>query len=426
MLKGIDPLLGPDLLGILRSMGHGDEIVVADANFPAASTVANQRLVRADGSSAPRMVEAIVSVLPLGRFRSCSRIPHGRGRQPDEIPQDHAAHFEQALKKAGYGGPIEADRTQRLLRPREDGFCRRRDRRDAALRQPDPEEGRDPPRTSLMRIDAHQHFWRIERGDYGWLTAADHPKIARDFLPADLEPLLKAANIDKTMLVQAAPTEAETLFLLELADASPFIAGVVGWVDFDAADAASRIARLSARPTLLGLRPMIQDMADDEWMLRSELARPFEAMQRADLCFDALVKPRHLPALDRISRSLSRPRRRHRPWRQARHCTGRHRPVGHLYAPHREELGRVLQARRAWRPKPAPNWSAAALKPYVDILLASFGPSRVMWGSDWPVLNEAGDYASWLAVAEELTQHLPREDRDAIFGGAAAEFYRLN
>jgi len=124
--------------------------------------------------------------------------------------------------------------------------------------------------TSTQRIDAHQHFWRIGRGDYGWLTKADHPKIARDFLPDDLAPLLARARIDKTILVQAAPTEAETAFLLELA--APFVAGVVGWVDFEDADAAARIARLCANPKLLGLRPMIQDIPDNAWLLRPALA----------------------------------------------------------------------------------------------------------------------------------------------------------
>ncbi|MBV9044922.1 MAG: amidohydrolase family protein, partial [Alphaproteobacteria bacterium] len=146
-----------------------------------------------------------------------------------------------------------------------------------------------------MRIDAHQHFWRVARGDYGWLVPAEHPKIARDFLPPDMAPLLTAAKIAKTILVQAAPTETETRFLLELAAETPFVAGVVGWVDFDAPDAASRIARLSAHKKLVGLRPMMQDMPDDEWMLRKELAKPLDAMQRGGLRFDALVKPRHLP-----------------------------------------------------------------------------------------------------------------------------------
>ncbi|MBL6852501.1 MAG: amidohydrolase family protein [Alphaproteobacteria bacterium] len=275
-----------------------------------------------------------------------------------------------------------------------------------------------------LRIDAHQHFWRIGRGDYGWLTEADHPKIARDFLSADLEPLLKTANIDRTILVQAAPTEAETDFLLSLVEQTPFIAGVVGWIDFDAEDAASRIARLSAKQKLVGLRPMIQDLPDDEWMLRKELARPIDAMIRADLCFDALVRPRHLPALaeflDRYP-DLSV-------------------VIDHAAKPNIARAGvdlwaqymrHIAQSSTAFcklsglATEAGPNWSADTLKRTVDILLEAFGPSRLMWGSDWPVLLEAGDYAQWLAAAETLTKHLDASARALVFGGTAATFYGL-
>lgn len=276
-----------------------------------------------------------------------------------------------------------------------------------------------------MRIDAHQHFWRMDRGDYGWLTGKDHPLIARDFLPDDLAPLLKAARIDRTVLVQAAPTEAETHFLLELADASPFIAGVVGWVDFEAPDAASRIARLAARPKLLGLRPMIQDLPDDEWMLRPAPARAFEAMQRGALCFDALVKPRHLPALAELLE-------RH-PDLAVVVDHGAKPDISHgeieLWSTCMRHIGRNSAAcckLSGLATEAGAGWSVAALKPYVDVLLESFGPSRLMWGSDWPVLNEAGTYDGWFAAAQELTRHLSQPDREAIFGGTAAKFYRLN
>ena len=275
-----------------------------------------------------------------------------------------------------------------------------------------------------MRVDSHQHFWRLSRGDYGWLNATDFPKIARDFLPGDLAPLLSAANIDKTVLVQAAPTIAETAFLLELARATPFIGGVVGWVDFDAPDAASQIARLSEESKLVGLRPMIQDIADFEWMLRPELAPALDALQRSDLCFDALVKPRHLPAL--------------------REFLDRHPKlavvIDHGAKPDIAGLGHELWAmlmRDIARNTTAmcklsglvseagPGWSAQGLKLYVDVLLENFGPSRLMWGSDWPVLNEVGDYAGWLAAAETLTKQLTKPEREQIFGGTAANFYGL-
>ncbi len=147
-----------------------------------------------------------------------------------------------------------------------------------------------------MRIDAHQHFWRRDRGDYHWLTPALAP-IYRDYLPADLAPQLAAAGIGRTILVQAAATVAETRFMLDLARENAFIAGVVGWVDFESADAPVAIDELARNSALVGLRPMIQDIPDTEWMLRESLEPAFESMIDHGLVFDALVKPPHLPAL---------------------------------------------------------------------------------------------------------------------------------
>ncbi|MBW8856759.1 MAG: amidohydrolase family protein, partial [Bradyrhizobium sp.] len=131
----------------------------------------------------------------------------------------------------------------------------------------------------MMRIDAHHHFWTLARGDYGWLTSALAP-IYRDFGPPDLAPHLSAAGIEGTILVQAAPTEAETMFLLDIADNTELVCGVVGWTDFDAADALARIEALAARKLLVGLRPMVQDIADDDWLLGPALTPLLAAMAR--------------------------------------------------------------------------------------------------------------------------------------------------
>ena len=117
-----------------------------------------------------------------------------------------------------------------------------------------------------MRIDAHHHLWTLSRGDYGWLTS-DLAPIYRDFRLSDLAPHLAAAAIEGTILVQAAPTEAETLFLLDIAEDAEVVRGVVGWTDFDAADGVTRIDALAARKLLVGLRPMVQDIADDDGCL---------------------------------------------------------------------------------------------------------------------------------------------------------------
>jgi L-fuconolactonase len=276
----------------------------------------------------------------------------------------------------------------------------------------------------MMRVDSHQHFWQIDRGDYGWLNAADHPKIARDYLPRDLAPLLAAGRIDRTILVQAAPTESETGFLLELANSTPFVAGVVGWIDFEAAEVAEKVACLANHPKLVGLRPMIQDIADVEWMLRPQFALTFSGMQKRALCFDALVAPRHLPALETFLRRYD----------------GLSVVIDHGAKPDIVGVGldvwstsirRIARTSRALcklsglATEAGPDWNAEILKPYVDVLLESFGASRLMWGSDWPVLNEVGDYAGWLNAAETLTAHLSSAECEQIFGGTAATFYGI-
>jgi L-fuconolactonase len=275
-----------------------------------------------------------------------------------------------------------------------------------------------------MRIDAHQHFWRPNRGDYGWLTPQAHPAICRKFLPADLQPLLEDAAIERTVLVQAAPTAAETDYLLGLAAETPFVAGVVGWADFEAADAAARIEVLASKPKLVGLRPMLQDLDDDAWILRPSVAPALEAMQAAGLRFDALAKPRHLPHLARLL--AARPELKVVIDHGAKpdiaggassDWAAQMRAIGADTAACCKLSGLVAEA--------GGRWTEEVLKPYVDLLLEAFGPARLMWGSDWPVVNEAGGYAAWHSAAAALTEGCSQEERDLIFGGAAQAFYGI-
>jgi len=273
-----------------------------------------------------------------------------------------------------------------------------------------------------MHIDAHQHFWRLSRGDYGWLTAESFPALYRDFGSGDLAPLLDAASVQRTVLVQAAPTTAETAYLLELAAATPFVAGVVGWTDLEAADAPAAIEAMSANPKLLGLRPMLQDLEDDAWILRPTVAPALDAMQRLGLRFDALVKPRHLLHLTRLLAA--------RPGLGVviDHGAKPDIAAGAL-AEWAEAIRRVARDSAAvcklsgLVTEAAPGWREETLRPYVDVLLEAFGPTRLMWGSDWPVVNMAGGYAAWHAAAEALTERCTADDRDEIFGGTAQRFY---
>jgi L-fuconolactonase len=273
------------------------------------------------------------------------------------------------------------------------------------------------------RIDAHQHFWRLARGDYGWLTP-DLAPIFRDFEPADLAPMLARHGIAGTVLVQAAPTEAETEFMLDLADEHAFIEAVVGWVDFAVPDAPSRIARFAARPKLKGLRPMMQDIADTGWMLRPELAPAYRALVRHDLVFDALVLPRHL---DNLLALLTR----HSDMRAVvDHCAKPQIAAGDLAA-WRAGMTAIARETDAFCKLSGlvtvagPDWTVERLRPVFDLVLESFGPSRLVWGSDWPVCTLAATYDAWKAATDRLLSGCAAAEREAIMGGNAARLYRI-
>ncbi|WP_166303308.1 amidohydrolase family protein [Bradyrhizobium sp. 2S1] len=273
----------------------------------------------------------------------------------------------------------------------------------------------------MIRIDAHHHVWTLARADYGWLTPERGP-IYRDFGLSDLMPRLAAAEIDGTILVQAAPTEAETAFMLDVAKGSDLVRGVVGWIDFDADDAATRIDAIAGRELLVGLRPMVQDIADDDWLLRPELAAPLEAMAQYGLVFDALVLPRHLPRLVQVVD-------RHPDLQFVLDHFGKPNLATGDIAAWKDDIAslaaraNVVCKLSGLATEAAPNWQVADLREAVDHALACFGPQRMLWGSDWPVVNLAGGYARWFAAAESLLADLSSEARAAIFGGNAARVY---
>ena len=193
------------------------------------------------------------------------------------------------------------------------------------------------------RVDAHQHFWRLARGDYGWLTPAKGP-IYRDFGPADLTPLLARAGIDATVLVQAAPTVDETRFLLELARTTPVVAGVVGWAPLDAPDAPDVVAELARTPALKGLRPMLHDIPDVDWMLRPEVARGPPRDRRGGPHLRRAGTAAASPEPPAAARAAPGPPRGDRPRRQAGDRPGRAGAVGNPHGRPRPRDPRVGQA----------------------------------------------------------------------------------
>ncbi|MFG6432936.1 amidohydrolase family protein [Roseateles sp. LYH14W] len=278
-----------------------------------------------------------------------------------------------------------------------------------------------------MIVDAHQHFWRLQDRLGEW-PPAELAAIHRDFGPQDLAPHLEAAGVDATVLVQSLPSLADTHWMLSVADATPWVRGVVGWVDFKAADAPEQIAELARHPLLKGLRPMLQGMPDDDWIADPACDPAAEAMQRHGLVFDALVLPRQLPGLRRFAQRhpglslvidhAAKPfiaRSEIEPWRSDMAA------LAALPQVHCKLSGLLTEAGQ--------QREAADLQPYTQALWDLFGPRRLLWGSDWPVLRLAADYADWWEVAHRLARRLKPaphlDDLRALFGGNAIRLYRL-
>ena len=274
-----------------------------------------------------------------------------------------------------------------------------------------------------LRIDAHQHCWRLARSDYAWLTP-DLGPLYRDFEPADLAPLLSAAGIERTVLVQAAPTDAETDYLLELADTHAFVGAVVGWVDMTRPDVRERLIELAHHPRFRGVRPMLQDLPDPRWVLESALTPAFDALLELDLTFDALVRPVHLAPLRELMD-------RHPTLRLVIDHGAKPDIAGGGFDAWAEAMAAIAAETPAYCKlsglvtEAAPGWTAADIEPYARHILTAFGPARTLWGSDWPVLNQAGDYAGWSAFADALLADMDTDARAAVRGGTAARFYGI-
>jgi L-fuconolactonase len=272
-------------------------------------------------------------------------------------------------------------------------------------------------------IDSHQHFWDPARGDYGWL----HPGSAlyRIYCPNDLAPLLKANGVQGSILVQAAPTSHETDYLLELAGGTPWILGVIGWIDLAASDAPQRICERASNPLFVGVRPMLQDLAERDWILSPALSRGIESVQEAGLTFDALVQADQLtviatladryPSLSIVLDHAGKP-----PF-----------AVSSALALWSKEIQRLAN-----RSNVSCKLSGLITElhgvggdemvdPCIDRLIDLFGSDRLLWGSDWPVATTAIDYSDWLYRCRgNIETRLPSHHA-AIFGGNARRVYRL-
>lgn len=276
-----------------------------------------------------------------------------------------------------------------------------------------------------MIVDAHHHLWQVGRGDYDWMSP-DVPVLARDYLAEDLRPVLRRAGVDRTVLVQAAQTEAETDFLLLLAAQADFVAGVVGWLDFEDAAFPAKLEALMRRPKFVGLRPMLQDHADDGYVLRPAVLANLRHLAAAGAAFDILTFPRHLPFVLRMLDAvpdlravvdhLSKPpvaSGRLEGWAGDMALIAAHPGVFCKVS------GLVTEARHQ-------DWAPGDLAPYVRHVLDVFGADRLMFGSDWPVCLLAASYAEVMNAARGILDPLlDAEGMAKVFGGNAVSFYRL-
>jgi L-fuconolactonase len=275
-----------------------------------------------------------------------------------------------------------------------------------------------------MRIDAHQHFWHYNAEEYGWIDDSISI-LRRDFLPEHLEPELKQAGFDACIAVQARQTLEETRWLLNLAASSPFIRGVVGWVDLQSEIVREQLLEFASNPKFLGVRHIVQSEPDARFLLRPEFLRGIAALEEFDFTFDILIYPKHLPVVAEFVSQF--PRQRF----VLDHLAKPFIKSGEL-EPWHSDLRRLVQfpnvycklsglvTEADWQ-----AWSPEHVRPYLETAFECFGHDRLMIGSDWPVCTTAASYSQTMNVVVEFFADYPRHFRDAILGGNAARFWRL-
>jgi L-fuconolactonase len=275
-----------------------------------------------------------------------------------------------------------------------------------------------------MKIDSHQHFWNYTANadDYVWMSD-EYGVLRRDFLPGDLLPYLTDLKFDGTIAVQAREMVDETDFLLDLADHTPWILGVVGWIDLCDADAEPTVERYAAHPKLKGLRLLIHDRPDPGFAVSPEHVRGIGWLERYGLTYDLLLKPPHIrPAMQLVDRF---PNQKF----VVDHIAKPDIPGGAM-SPWAEDIRELAQRPNVFCKVSGmvttadwAKWTPGQLSPYLDVVLEAFGPSRLMIGSDWPVCTCAASYDLTMRTAIEWASRLSTDEQSDFLGGTCARFY---
>jgi L-fuconolactonase len=274
------------------------------------------------------------------------------------------------------------------------------------------------------RIDAHQHFWRYDPARDSWITG-EMAVLRKNYLPEDLLPELESHQMDGSIAVQASQSDEETCFLLELAQRYPCIAGVVGWINLSAANLADRLESYSRFEKLRGFRHIVQSEADDRFLLREEIICGIRVLGQFGFTYDLLIYPRQLPAALELTQRLPDQRfvidhiakppiqaGQMEPW------TKYIREIAANPSVYCKVSGLVTEA--DWR-----AWKTGDFLPYLNVVWETFGPDRLLFGSDWPVCLLAGTYSQVMQLVAEYVSGWPARDQEAFFGGNASRFYGL-
>ena len=275
-----------------------------------------------------------------------------------------------------------------------------------------------------MVIDSHQHFWRFDPVRDAWITG-EMSAIRRDFLPGDLTAELDACGVDATIAVQADQSEAETEFLLGLAEGNDRIAGVVGWVDLRSPSVEKRLEYFSRRKKLCGVRHIAQAEADDRFLVGADFVRGVGLLKRFGLTYDILIYPRQLRAAIELAGRLPEQRFVVDHLAKPEIKTGKIEPWAGLLREiaanpnvYCKISGIVTEA--DWK-----NWKPEHFEPYLDVVFDSFGEERVMFGSDWPVCLVAASYAQVKEIVASYVAQRAPDAKGKVFGGTAGNFYRV-
>jgi L-fuconolactonase len=277
---------------------------------------------------------------------------------------------------------------------------------------------------TAMKIDTHQHFWKYNDRDYAWMSAGME-KLRKDLLPSDLLPLMGDAGVSATVAVQARQCLEESIWLLQLADQYPFISAVVGWVELNSERVVEQLEKFAQHPKFRGVRHVVHDELDDEFMLRESFLHGLSQLKRFGLTYDLLLFPRHLPTacevvkrfpdqpfvLDHIAKPPVRAGETE-PWtRDLKRLAA----FPNVFC---KISGLVTEAR--WD-----SWKAQDFEPYLDVVLNAFGPHRLMIGSDWPVCTLAADYTSVIHLEAGYISRLSADEQRAILDSNPVEFYSI-